>query len=232
MSYTLIGRIESRLVSVLPALARGARAAALVGARARRADARDRARARHRTSTTACSTTSPAGSHCRSARSSSALVYGAMRWLGIGAAPLGARRCSRSAGSARSCSATRVFPRLRLEYARRRRRARPRGALTAVAVGGRRRSAASARLRGAPADRPPARHHPGPARDPPRADARRTAIVRGGILIRAGHVTLRNVTVVGGENGIDVRDARPRDARQRARRRRRASTASTSAAAR
>ena len=33
------------------------------------------------------------------------------------------------------------------------------------------------------------------------------AIVRGGIVIRADEVTVRNVTVVGGENGIDVDDA-------------------------
>ena len=32
-------------------------------------------------------------------------------------------------------------------------------------------------------------------------------IVKGGILIRANHVTLRNVTVIGGENGIDILDA-------------------------
>jgi nitrous oxidase accessory protein NosD len=34
------------------------------------------------------------------------------------------------------------------------------------------------------------------------------AIVRGGIVIRADGVTVRNVTVIGGENGIDVDDAR------------------------
>jgi len=32
-------------------------------------------------------------------------------------------------------------------------------------------------------------------------------VVDGGILIRADHVTLRNVTVVGGENGIDILDS-------------------------
>ena len=35
----------------------------------------------------------------------------------------------------------------------------------------------------------------------------RGAVVRGGIKIRASHVTVRNVTVVGGENGIDVEEA-------------------------
>jgi parallel beta-helix repeat protein len=33
-------------------------------------------------------------------------------------------------------------------------------------------------------------------------------IVRGGILVRADHVVLRDVSVVGGENGIDVENAR------------------------
>ena len=32
-------------------------------------------------------------------------------------------------------------------------------------------------------------------------------IVNGGIVIRADHVTLRDVTVHGGENGIDIEDA-------------------------
>ena len=31
--------------------------------------------------------------------------------------------------------------------------------------------------------------------------------VRGGIIIRASHVTLKDVTVIGGENGIDVENA-------------------------
>jgi Right handed beta helix region len=34
------------------------------------------------------------------------------------------------------------------------------------------------------------------------------AVVRGGIVVRASDVTIRDVTVVGGENGIDVEDAR------------------------
>jgi nitrous oxidase accessory protein NosD len=35
----------------------------------------------------------------------------------------------------------------------------------------------------------------------------RGAVVRGGIVIRASHVTVRNVAVLGGENGIDVEGA-------------------------
>ena len=35
----------------------------------------------------------------------------------------------------------------------------------------------------------------------------RGAVVRGGIVIRADNVTVRNVAVVGGENGIDIEDA-------------------------
>jgi nitrous oxidase accessory protein NosD len=34
------------------------------------------------------------------------------------------------------------------------------------------------------------------------------AVVRGGILVRASDVTIRNVSVVGGENGIDIEEAR------------------------
>ena len=33
------------------------------------------------------------------------------------------------------------------------------------------------------------------------------AVVRGGIVVRANEVTIRHVTVVGGENGIDVEHA-------------------------
>lgn len=33
-------------------------------------------------------------------------------------------------------------------------------------------------------------------------------VVRGGVVVRASHVTLRRVRIVGGENGIDVEDAR------------------------
>jgi parallel beta-helix repeat protein len=35
----------------------------------------------------------------------------------------------------------------------------------------------------------------------------RGAVVRGGIVVRASHVTIRNVSVVGGDNGIDVESA-------------------------
>ena len=54
------------------------------------------------------------------------------------------------------------------------------------------------------------------------------AVVRGGIVVRATGVTIKNVSVVGGENGIDGRRLRP-DARSTASRSRaRSSTASTS----
>jgi hypothetical protein len=36
----------------------------------------------------------------------------------------------------------------------------------------------------------------------------RGTIVRGGIVVRANHVTVRNITVVGGENGITVEESR------------------------
>ena len=49
----------------------------------------------------------------------------------------------------------------------------------------------------------------GPVADRPRGDARGEpgAVVRGGIVVRAEPVKLRHVTIVGGENGIDVNDA-------------------------
>ena len=65
-----------------------------------------------------------------------------------------------------------------------------------------------------PADGAPARRRSGAARDPTRADARRRHRARRDRDPR-DHVTLRNVTVVGGENGIDIEHAEPRHARPR-----------------
>ena len=66
MSYTLRGRVETRLAAALLPFAVAAvlapDPARLVAARARRADDRHRARARRARSTTGCSPTSPAGS--------------------------------------------------------------------------------------------------------------------------------------------------------------------------
>ena len=87
MSYTLTGRIQSRLVATRAGAARRARAAPLVGDRARRADARGRARCSTSSSTTGVSRTSRPGSRCRSACSSSGSSTRRCAELGI-AAPL------------------------------------------------------------------------------------------------------------------------------------------------
>jgi hypothetical protein len=52
--------------------------------------------------------------------------------------------------------------------------------------------------------------HPGPLVINQRENlvGERGAVVRGGIVVNASHVTVRNVSVVGGENGIDVEEAR------------------------
>src|SRR5439155_14908596 len=52
--------------------------------------------------------------------------------------------------------------------------------------------------------------HPGPLVINRRENlvGERGAVVRGGIVVNASHVTVRNVSVVGGENGIDVEEAR------------------------
>ena len=52
--------------------------------------------------------------------------------------------------------------------------------------------------------------HPGPLVINRRENlvGERGAVVRGGIVVNASHVTVRNVSIVGGENGIDVEEAR------------------------
>ncbi len=66
-------------------------------------------------------------------------------------------------------------------------------------------------LGGAYAVRPPTFHLHGTVQGPlviRHAETLVGGVVKGGILIRADHVTLKNVTVEGGENGIDVLNAR------------------------
>ena len=99
-----------------------------------------------------------------------------------------------------------VFPRLRLEYGEAGGELGRAGIVTSAAiavdlVGG---------LGAAYAVRPPTVHLHGVVQGPlviRHAQTLVGGVVRGGILIRADHVTLRNVTVVGGENGIDIEHA-------------------------
>ncbi len=120
---------------------------------------------------------------------------------------------SRRAGWRRSCSGTRCFPSCTSPTTRTAAELGRAGPALAVA--------ALALLAGATGagvcERPPTiyllplrRMHQGPLV----LDERQTlvgrpgAVVRGGIKVRAGDVTIRNVAVVGGENGIDIEDAR------------------------
>jgi hypothetical protein len=99
-----------------------------------------------------------------------------------------------------------LFPRLRLEYAESGGELGRAGTLTAVAVA----AIVVCGLGGAYAVRPPTVHLHGVIQGPlviRHAQTLVGGIVKGGILIRANHVTLRHVTVEGGENGIDVLDS-------------------------
>ncbi|MGN6798329.1 MAG: hypothetical protein ACTHKS_09275, partial [Gaiellaceae bacterium] len=99
-----------------------------------------------------------------------------------------------------------LFPRLRLEYGESGGELGRAGALVAAGVA----AGACAGIAGAVAVIPPTVHLHGSVQGPLVIRHAQTLVggtVRGGILIRADHVTLKDVTVVGGENGIDVEDA-------------------------
>jgi parallel beta helix pectate lyase-like protein len=135
------------------------------------------------------------------------LVYAGMQALDV-MAPLGWAFALFAIGWAGSqLAAHAVFPRMRLEYAESGGELGRLGVLTGVAVcvvlvGG---------LGAAYSVRPPTVHLHGTVQGPiviRHAQTLVGGVVKGGIFIRANHVTLRNVTVVGGENGIDILDAR------------------------
>jgi hypothetical protein len=99
-----------------------------------------------------------------------------------------------------------LFPRLRIEYAQAGGELGRRGAVVAAAVV----AVALASVAGAVAVIPPTHHLHGVLQGPLVIRHAQTLVggtVRGGILIRADHVTLKDVTVLGGENGIDIDDA-------------------------
>jgi hypothetical protein len=135
-----------------------------------------------------------------------AILYPAMRYLGI-AAPLRLALLLYAVGwLSAQVFAHGVLPRLRLEYAEAGGEPGRAGALTAAAivvvvVGG---------LGGAYAVRPPTVHLHGTVRGPlviRHAETLVGGVVQGGIRIRADHVTLRDVTIVGGEYGVDIEHA-------------------------
>ena len=97
-----------------------------------------------------------------------------------------------------------VLPRLRLEYAESGGELGSAKPAAAVAL------AAAAGAVGAYASLPPTVHLHGVVQGPLVIRHSQTlvgGVVKGGILIRASHVTLNGVHVVGGENGVDIEDA-------------------------
>jgi hypothetical protein len=205
MSYTLIGRIQTRVVSALPAL--------LVALALQRwwaielvalmlgiglvldAVVYDRVLAYQ-----------PAWLALPLGAFELGLVYGAMRWLQLMAPVRWALGLYAIGWVAAQLFGHAVFPRLHLEYAEDGGELGRRGALTAVAVA----AIVVSGLGAAYAVRPPTVHLHGTIQGPLVIRHAQTLVggtVKGGILIRANRVTLRNVTVIGGENGIDVLDS-------------------------
>jgi hypothetical protein len=99
-----------------------------------------------------------------------------------------------------------VLPRLRLEYAEAGGELGRAGAVVAAAVA----AAALAGVAGAVAVIPPTVHLHGTVQGPlviRHAQTLVGGVVRGGVVIRADHVTLKDVTIVGGEYGVNVEHA-------------------------
>jgi hypothetical protein len=205
MSYTLIGRIQTRVVSALPAL--------LVALALQRwwaielvalmlgiglvldAIVYDRVLAYQ-----------PAWLALPLGALELGLVYGAMRWLQLMAPLRWALGLYAIGWVAAQLFGHAVFPRLHLEYAEDGGELGRRGARTAIAVA----AIVVSGLGAAYAVRPPTVHLHGTIQGPLVIRHAQTLVggtVKGGILIRANKVTLRNVTVIGGENGIDILDS-------------------------
>jgi hypothetical protein len=134
------------------------------------------------------------------------LIYGLVRRFELMAPLRGALLLYGVAWLSAQVFAHAVYPRVRLEYAESGGELGRLGALTAVAValtviGG---------LGAAYAVRPPTVHLNGTVQGPlviRHAETLVGGVVRGGIRIRADHVTLRDVTIVGGEYGVDIEHA-------------------------
>lgn len=205
MSYTLNGRIHSRLVATLPALlvALGVHrwwAIELVALMLAVGAALD-AGVYHR-----LLPFQPAWLAMPMGALELGILYPLMRELRIAAPLRGALLLYALAWATAQLFAHAVYPRLRLEYGESGGELGRAGALTSVAVavtvlGG---------LGAAYAVRPPTVHLHGVVQGPlviRHAQTLVGGVVRGGIRIRADHVTLRNVTVLGGEYGVDIEHA-------------------------
>ena len=136
-----------------------------------------------------------------------ALLYGAMRAIPI-MAPLGtALLLFAVAWVSAQLFGHALFPRLELSYGDRGGELGRIGAATAAAVA----LAAVVGVGAAYATRPPTLHLQGVVRGPLVIRHPATivgGVVRGGIVIRSNKVTLRDVKVVGGEYGVDVDEAK------------------------
>jgi Right handed beta helix region len=133
-------------------------------------------------------------------------VYGAMRWLAI-MAPLRWALALYGIGwlAAQLCAHA-FFPRARLEYGESGGELGRGGVLTAVAVA----AVVVGGLGAAYATRPPTVHLHGIVQGPlviRHPETLTGGTVLGGIVVRANKVTISHVTVVGGENGIDIEHA-------------------------
>ena len=205
MSYTLRGRIESRLASALPALVLALAlhrwwAIELVALMLAIGLALD-VTVYHR-----AFAYQPGWFALPLGALELLLVYSGVRWLGI-AAPLRlALLLFGVAWLSAFVIGHAVFPRLRLEYAESGGEVGRFGVLTSAAV-------ALTVLGGLGADyavQPPTVHLHGTVQGPlviRHAQTLVGGVVKGGIRIRADHVTLRHVTVVGGADGIDIEHA-------------------------
>jgi hypothetical protein len=134
------------------------------------------------------------------------LVYAAMRWLELMAPLRWALGLYAIGWVSAQLFGHAIFPRVHLEYAEDGGELGRRGALTAIAVA----AIVLSGLGAAYAVKPPTVHLHGTIQGPLVIRHAQTLVggtVTGGILIRANNVTLRDVTVVGGQNGIDVLDA-------------------------
>ena len=201
MSYTLTGRIQSRLVATLPPLllALGIHrwwaielvALMLVFGLALDVSVYDRVLSYQ-----------PAWLALPLGALELGLIWLTMRmpitWRAVGLFALGwvtAQLCAHA-----------LLPRLRLEYAEAGGELGRAGALVAAAVA----AATLAGVAGAIAVIPPTVHLHGEVQGPlviRRAETLVGGVVRGGIVIRADHVTLKDVTVIGGEYGVDIEHA-------------------------
>ena len=134
------------------------------------------------------------------------LVYFAMHWAGIAAPLRPALVLYAVAWLGALVLGHAVYPRLRLDYGESGGELGHGGALTAAAVG----VTLVAGLGAAYAVRPPTVHLHGTVQGPlviRHAETLVGGVVRGGIVVRASHVTLRRVTVIGGQHGVDIEHA-------------------------